>query len=86
MADVQRMGQKRDRNNRVRLARKDDKARQTQVSVARKFIYEKQYSIVSEVVEARLSEGSLVPSEVGSVISPVDTLTHVVMKPECLLT
>ena len=68
MKNVPAMGQKRDRHNRERLARQDNDARQKQVSTARKFIYEKKYAVTAEVVEAQLSDGSIVPSKVSPLV------------------
>lgn len=65
MKDVPAMGQKRDRHNRIRLARNDDEARRKKISEARGLIYEKMYAVTADAVVARLADKSMVPSDVS---------------------
>ena len=71
MTNVPAMGKARDRNNRVRLARKDDETRRKRVTDARKYLYQDHLSFASNFVEARMDHGSLVPTDVrASMLSP----------------
>ncbi|KAJ3544767.1 hypothetical protein NMY22_g2665 [Coprinellus aureogranulatus] len=47
----------------VRLVRKDDEDRRRRVSESRRLIYDKNYSLISKAVDARLFEQSLVASD-----------------------
>ena len=58
------MGKPRDRNNRMRLARNDDETRKKRVADARAYLYKDHLSFASGFVEARLDDGSLVPTDV----------------------
>jgi len=48
------------------LARIDDESRRRKINIAREIIYEKNYAVNSEPVEALLKEQSLVPTSVRS--------------------
>ena len=58
------MGKARDCKNRTRLVRKDDETRKKRVRDARRYIYEDHLSFAANFVEARLDDGSLVPTDV----------------------
>lgn len=66
MKDVRAMGKIRDRGTRVRWARQDDEIRKKRVSDARTYLYKDHLSFASNFVEARMDDGSLVPTDVRS--------------------
>ncbi|KAJ3530549.1 hypothetical protein NMY22_g8529 [Coprinellus aureogranulatus] len=63
MKDVPAMGKFRDRNTRVRWARVDDENRRKRVVDARNYLYKDHLSLASTYVEARMDDGSLVPTD-----------------------
>jgi hypothetical protein len=67
---VHNLGMVRDMNQRVTMARVDDNQRRHNVSSARRFIYELNYSVNSTAVEALLRQESWVPNVVCSQLLP----------------
>ncbi len=61
------MGMTQDMKERKTLARVDDDSRRHKVEIAREIIYEKNYAVDNNNVEAILSPESLVPTAVGLV-------------------
>jgi hypothetical protein len=57
---------KRDMQQRETLSRVDDEAKRSKVAAARRIIYEANYAVDSDAVEALLKEQSLVPTTVGA--------------------
>jgi hypothetical protein len=62
---VEKMGMKRDMEERTSLARFDNNHRKWMVATARSIIYEKNYAVNREAVENILKEQSLVPTSVS---------------------
>jgi len=60
------MGMPRDMKQRDTLARVDDEDRRRKVTIAREIIYEKNYAVNNDNVEALLREQSLVPTSVSA--------------------
>jgi hypothetical protein len=65
MTRVHNMGMKRDMQQRKTLARVDDEGRRHKVEIARDIIYEKNYAVDSDAVNALLKDQSLVPTFVS---------------------
>jgi|ERR1700710_549961 len=61
---IQNLGLSRDMKQHQTLARIDDDARQSKVTISRSLIYDRGYSIRSNAVENLLKEHSLVPTSV----------------------
>src|SRR3981081_3339263 len=59
------IGSKTDTKSRLQLARKDDKARQRKVEVARRLMFERGVNITSEKIEKILRPESLTPTRVS---------------------
>lgn len=58
------MGMASDASERITLARVDDDDRRSRISLARNAIYQRNYSIKSDLVEESLLADSLVPNQV----------------------
>ncbi len=70
------MGMTQDMKERKTLARVDDDSRRRKVEIAREIIYEKNYAVDNNNVEAILSPESLVPTAVGLVWAYRNTETE----------
>ena len=64
MTQLHELGYQRDKKRRTDLARRDDTEFRTNVTNARKAIYEEGFGITSTTVETLLKPKSLVPTEV----------------------
>lgn len=64
LSNVHLVGTKRDRNNRVKLARVDDRRHRNLVSQARRAIYQHNFAVDSAPVERMLKPNSFVPASV----------------------
>jgi hypothetical protein len=62
---MQNMGMKRDMKQRETLARVDNESRRQKVAAAREIIYNKNYAVNTDHVEALLRPQSLVPTTVS---------------------
>ncbi|KAI0055695.1 hypothetical protein BV25DRAFT_1815207 [Artomyces pyxidatus] len=71
---IDKLGSPQDMQERQTLARVDDARRRSQISSARKIIYEKDYAVNSAAVERILKEESLVPTDnaFSKKLSPFD--------------
>jgi hypothetical protein len=66
LSRARNMGMLRDMKQRDTLARVDDEDRRRKVAIAREIIYEKNYAVNNDNVEALLREQSLVPTSVSA--------------------
>jgi hypothetical protein len=69
MSRVDHLGMKRDRQQRIKLVRKDNKDRQKAVARARRAIYEENHIVDGAYVNRQLFHNSLVPTSVGLISS-----------------